>query len=718
MRKSNSIFKTAFVSEAGGEIANNDYFAFVEDDDFACYVLAAGITDFETSEAAKEVVEHLILSFEEKPSMSKTTLLKYMEETNERLLSGSHAHRLKASVIMVVTDYEKFRYVAAGNVRLRMYRQGRFFLNSSDMSLANDLIQKGESETPLAKHEERHNLYTYLGKKDFFKPFVSKVQKLADADIITLYSRGLWEHVDEQEMDEIFAEATDNPQESVDMLEEILLSRQPQDLKSYTAAAIFVNKIFRDPDRERKRLFYMKVAAVVLVILIIVGIVFYIFYRIRESKMEKYLSITQEAISLRERENFKRARESAREALILARELDIPQDEKMIEEILEILDNIVQGDDFFISENYHAAHDNYLKALQHSDTNDKKVYVYIQRRLNSIENALEMDQFMALGEYLFQNGEYDEAESLYLKANKIAATIHNNAVRQKITDSLEKIYDKRAELQKESEQKLSSKRQTAINDALKKGDELLEAGDYAGAEKAYNDARSIARDLAEIIQTTEALNKVSTAKNKKAEDITQAAVNDALQKGDDLLRAGDIDGAQKAYLNARILSNSPEVRQQTNDALQKVSDAREKKIVEARTTDDERKRLLDFAANAEKKGDEAFANGDYDSAQVHYMLAISQLIDLAEDVKLEIVQNKYYSARVKSSEAFTQKRNAEQAEADARTLYVDKNFEAAKAKAVQAKELYTELGLKSKVTEMDVLIQQISVDSVISNAVK
>ena len=282
MRKSNSIFKTAFVSEAGAKLANNDYFAFVEDDDFDCYVLASGITDFETSEAAKEVVEHLILSFEEKPSMSKTTLLQYMNETNERLLSGSHAHRLKASVIMLVTDYEKFRYVAAGNVRLRMYRQGRFFLKSSDMSLANDLIQKGESDTPLDKHEERHNLYAYLGKKDFFKPFVSKVQKLVDADIITLYSRGLWEHVDEHEFDEIFAEATDNPQESVDTLEEILFSRQPQDLKSYTAAAIFINKIFRDPEREHKRLFYIKVVAVILVILIIAGIIFYIFYSMRK----------------------------------------------------------------------------------------------------------------------------------------------------------------------------------------------------------------------------------------------------------------------------------------------------------------------------------------------------------------------------------------------------------------------------------------------------
>ncbi len=656
MRKSNSIFKTAFVSEAGAELANNDYFAFVEDDDFACYVLAAGITDFETSEAAKEVVEHLILSFEEKPSMSKTTLLQYMNETNERLLNSNHAHRLKASVIMLVTDYEKFRYVAAGNVRLRMYRQGRFFLKSSDMSLANDLIQKGETDTPLAKHEERHNLYAYLGKKDFFKPFVSKVQKLADADIITLYSRGLWEHVDEQEFDEIFAEATDNPQESVDTLEELLLSRQPQDLKSYTAAAIFINKIFRDPERERKRLFYMKVAAIIIVILIVVAIIFYIFYSIRQDKIKTYENTVENAHQLVINENFKRGQETAQEALKMAQDLGLKKEETDLQEDLMVLDNIVQAEEFFTGENYHAAYDNYLMALQHSNASAKNTRDYIQRRLNAIEGHLDIKQFVSLGEYLFQNGEYDEAENLYLKANKIAAVVHDNGMRDKITEALEKIYDKRAELQKEAAEQLNTKKQAAISDAMK--------------------------------------------------------------KGDDLLAAGDLDGAQKAYLNARNLSDNIADRTQTSEALQKVSDAHAKKELDERTSKEEREKRFDSAMETEALGDKSFEAGDYTSAQMYYLTAIEQLIFLSDDIKIQAIQNKYEAAKAKSSESFAQKQNAEKAEADARAFYADKNFEEAKAAATQAKELYTALGMKTKSAEMDILIQQITVDSMISNAVK
>ena len=38
MRKLNSEVKTSFISEEGTYLQNRDYFAFVELDDYACYV--------------------------------------------------------------------------------------------------------------------------------------------------------------------------------------------------------------------------------------------------------------------------------------------------------------------------------------------------------------------------------------------------------------------------------------------------------------------------------------------------------------------------------------------------------------------------------------------------------------------------------------------------------------------------------------------------------
>ena len=203
MRKSNSDFRTAFVSETGSQLVNNDYFAFVELDDYACYVIASGITDFKESQGAKRAVENILLSFQEQPGMSKMALKRYLQDANDRLVASASREKLRASVVVVVTDYEKMRYASAGNARLRMYRQGRMKIQSKDQSLAQDLVDQGKSVTTVAKSRERNNLYAYLGKRDDFTPFISPQLKLMDADIISLYTEGIWENVDEGELDDV-----------------------------------------------------------------------------------------------------------------------------------------------------------------------------------------------------------------------------------------------------------------------------------------------------------------------------------------------------------------------------------------------------------------------------------------------------------------------------------------------------------------------------------
>lgn len=104
MRKQNSTFKTAFISEAGSELKNNDYFGFVELDKFACYVIADGITNMPDSESAKLAIQSIILKFHEHPSMKKSAIRSYLNEANKQLLRSTEPNRLKASVTVVVTE--------------------------------------------------------------------------------------------------------------------------------------------------------------------------------------------------------------------------------------------------------------------------------------------------------------------------------------------------------------------------------------------------------------------------------------------------------------------------------------------------------------------------------------------------------------------------------------------------------------------------------------
>ena len=52
-----------------------------------------------------------------------------------------------------------------------------------------------------------------------------------------------------------------------------------------------------------------------------------------------------------------------------------------------------------------------------------------------------------------------------------------------------------------------------------------------------------------------------------------------------------------------------------------------------------------------------------------------------------------------------EKMNAENAEQTARNNYADKNYNEAQTAAEEAKRLYTQLGMKEKVSDMDVLLQ-------------
>ena len=106
MRKYNSSFKTAFISEEGSRLKNNDYFGFVELDKYACYVIADGITDMRDSQSAKKAIEAVVSAFHNEPGISKRKLKRYLKYANKELLKGKSYEKLKASITVVLTNYE------------------------------------------------------------------------------------------------------------------------------------------------------------------------------------------------------------------------------------------------------------------------------------------------------------------------------------------------------------------------------------------------------------------------------------------------------------------------------------------------------------------------------------------------------------------------------------------------------------------------------------
>ena len=487
MRKYNSSMKTAFVSEAGSKLTNKDYFGFVELDNFACYVIADGITDRGDGDGARTAIEAIIQAFQEDPGIGKGRIKGYLKQANEVLLKGEGDEKLKASLTVVITDYVKLRFGYVGNTRFRIYRQGRCYFATTDMSLSQDMVHSGQvREDKASRHEERNNLYAYLGQKSFH-PFVSTKVKLLEGDILTLYTRGIWEQVDEGELLDVFSEAGNDPAEECDKVEELLLSRQPKELENYTFAAIYVEKVFQDPNRKRKIKGIIRITVVVLILLLVVGLLLFFWQKGRREKREEMELAFTNVETYIEDSNYIRAKEECDKALKLAGELKDKEEKEKYNQYLISLEAIIVAAEAYDEGDYIQAKEDYLKARVRVKYADNLGLAYIEKRLEQITAYEQVFDQISLGDRLLEYENYTLAEEKYLEAKEKASSIYFKEGKQQALDALDKLYEAWSEVQAKEEEANQERaaEEVAAAQLVAQAKKAYQEQDYEGAMVFY-----------------------------------------------------------------------------------------------------------------------------------------------------------------------------------------------------------------------------------------
>lgn len=652
MRKINSTFKTAFISEAGAALKNNDYFAYVELDDYACYVIANSITDRIESESAKVAVENAIRHFQENPSMRRRAMQSYLKATNEDFLSANSNEKLKASICIVVTDYEKLRFGIAGNTRFRLYREGIVAFASHDMSLTQDLIEDEKlPENILSKHEERHNLYTYLGQEKDFSPYISQSIKLINGDIVSLYTSGIWENIDEGELDDVFSEAGDEPQPILDEVEDLLLSRQPKNLTNYTIATIFIDKIFTDPNRARRIRRMIRIAIIVFIILLILGIIFYIWYSNRQDKKHKMNLYTDNTVTAIQDNNYIRAQSEVKKGIDLAENLDDEERINLLNNYSRLIDAVIAADNDYKNEKYTDAYEAYQNALDISRYADNLGESYINKQIMQCENYLSVSDLIALGDKALEENDFDKAEKNYFEAKKMALKAHDLNGNQQAKDALEKLYEQKKQMQDEQNKKDKQKLSEDISDLITQGDNLQQGGDYVGAEAKYMEAKELA------------------AKNY------------------------DADSKKEAL-----------------SALEKLDEVKAKAQAQRQKNIDEQSDKYMTAALVLARGDDAFSAGDYTNANAYYNTALEQYTALGDSSMCQSISLKLQQVATKQQEISNQVQTADNLMMQADSLYKQNEYNSAKQLYLKAKQEYESLGREDKVGEINNILDQIDID--------
>ena len=556
MRRENSTFKSAFVSHEGSKLFNNDYYGSAELDRFACYVAADGLDpgDLE-SDSARIAVQAAIAAFHERPSMRKSALKSYVQAAHQALQQNSGHLSMRASIMVVVTDYQKVRYAWAGNTRFYIYRSGRLLHESLDHSLSQQMARRGELPLDkIARHEERDNLARYAGQPGALTPQVAKKIKLQDSDVISLITRGIWESCDSGDIHSAISSAENDPQLALEGLERLLLDPRPPETDNYTAAVIFVDKVYIDPNRSKKIRRIVIISILILVILVALSVILIIMHNRTEIKRQDMQSAYLSAVEYVGDENYLRAIEEIKTSATLAKELK-DQDfqaktdayQKLVEAVLNAVDLTAAGD-------YEGAQAAYLLALDRSRYTDNAGKPYIERRLVTLGQYLSIRDLIALGDTLSALGNYPEAEQKYLDARRLASGISDTEGRKLALEALQNLYDiqdrDEATAQATADQQNQTLREAADMEAA--GDQAIKDGDLISAKLYYDIAVARFMALPDEASVARINNKLLQLINTQAQiDQQTSAAEQYLTEGNQLYDSGNYVDAKVKYIQAR-----------------------------------------------------------------------------------------------------------------------------------------------------------------------
>lgn len=501
MRRINSEFRTQFMSEEGQKLSNRDYFGFVEMDDLACYVLADSLDDEPLSNSAKFVVDSLIRSFSESPTMRKGKLERYMLLAHRELQKQRGGMHLKASVILIVTNYHKMRFCYTGNSRFYLFRNARFLLQTKDQSLAVNLLEKEEIPfDQVSEHEERNNLYSFLGEAGKPEIITSGKQKLVDGDILFLMTRGIWETCSDERLLELSKDAKE-PSEILDGVEDLILGRQEESrIDNYTLAVTFVDKVYRSPKRK------VSIKQVLLIaiplILIVGGISLGLFLRSRsirnkEESLARYMDSGEEYLKY---DNYKKASEEYTEAKKLANNLKRKEESTEADQYLKLAEQIQLADEAMNKEEYQKAQGLYLKARELSAESGNVGKKYIDSQLGQTRIYIDIFDMIELGMQKENYGDMegaveayktarDKAASLYYAAGKDEALKKQAAAEEKIEKEIQKVKTEDEAAKKDS-QAAAEKEETAQKAEAEKEKESMEAQKELDNQQMANDQKN------------------------------------------------------------------------------------------------------------------------------------------------------------------------------------------------------------------------------------
>lgn len=733
MRKNEAKFTTVFFSEAGTKNKNNDYFGYIQLDNYAIWAVADGFDEEEGADvAARLAVESAIEYFMLHPGFNIEIINEIMSYANlkvrEKQTETERYSLMHTSLLIVISNYNALLYGNIGNTRFYHLRNGYVISQSSDDTVAQLLVGEEALNTgDLKYHRQRNDLLQAIGDYGKIKPNILKTPViLQEKDTFCLTTIGFWENIDEKEM-EVELSRYDEGKKWLVSLEKKVIATLRDNVENYTFAAVGIEAVAEPlPMEKNNRKFFMKIALVAIASILIILTLTLWQVKKRKDIMNKVTVYEQQA----EEELIKKNFENSVKELELVigeyeklkpksrgvigfflnadarrKEMDRKIEEtkskiKDTEKLKKVFSDIREGNEFFNNGSYEEASKKYQEAkysleqntYKRDEVNTEEVLSEINSRIEATSKLKEAKNLEITGDTAFTSGNYNLAKENY----KMASDIYLANGRADYVSSME-----------EKIREINEKEKQSYNGALlaeNRGD-VLSHSDVDMSREAYYQARETYQILGDTVKSQEIDTKIQELNSRQMAKLQTA--NNMVQEGLNQITSNNPSEALSLLTKARTMyqelkdsnnvNNVDKFINQTQEFIKYESEKekeliqqseqskleiqlKEEEIEQERIKREKISRDIESATNFEIQGDQMYVLKRYSESISKYEEAKKIFETLKNEgnfnnqLKLE-----YLERKIKRSEVFLYEEEGDKESKN-------KNWKEAEKKYEQAKE--------------------------------
>lgn len=733
MRKNEAKFTTVFFSEAGTKNKNNDYFGYIQLDNYAIWAVADGFDEEEGADvAARLAVESAIEYFMLHPGFNIEIINEIMSYANlkvrEKQTETERYSLMHTSFLIVISNYNALLYGNIGNTRFYHLRNGYVISQSSDDTVAQLLVGEEALNTgDLKYHRQRNDLLQAIGDYGKIKPNILKTPViLQEKDTFCLTTIGFWENIDEKEM-EVELSRYDEGKKWLVSLEKKVIATLRDNVENYTFAAVGIEAVAEPlPMEKNNRKFFMKIALVAIASILIILTLTLWQVKKRKDIMNKVTVYEQQA----EEELIKKNFENSVKELELVigeyeklkpksrgvigfflnadarrKEIDRKIEEtkskiKDTEKLKKVFSDIREGNEFFNNGSYEEASKKYQEAkysleqntYKRDEVNTEEVLSEINSRIEATSKLKEAKNLEITGDTAFTSGNYNLAKENY----KMASDIYLANGRADYVSSME-----------EKIREINEKEKQSYNGALlaeNRGD-VLSHSDVDMSREAYYQARETYQILGDTVKSQEIDTKIQELNSRQMAKLQTA--NNMVQEGLNQITSNNPSEALSLLTKARTMyqelkdsnnvNNVDKFINQTQEFIKYESEKekeliqqseqskleiqlKEEEIEQERIKREKISRDIESATNFEIQGDQMYVLKRYSESISKYEEAKKIFETLKNEgnfnnqLKLE-----YLERKIKRSEVFLYEEEGDKESKN-------KNWKEAEKKYEQAKE--------------------------------